>query len=147
MEIDIQKINSNHKEAMNLALEASVEEKRGNSSLANVLYKKAYELERDAAWELIPHQDKEPTRSILFRSAASLAKKCGLIDDGKQLIQLALNGNPPANVKQQLSDLKESLEIKPKVGENAELRIAARSNATITNNEKKEIKKRFKDNV
>lgn len=146
MDIEIiNKINSLHKEAMDYAQIAESKEKENKINEAKGLFKKAFELERDAAWELIPYIDKEPSRSILFRSAASLAKKCGLINDAKDLIKLGLNGNPPGFIKEQLTKLLDSLKIKELTLSHHELRLAARTKDILTLEEENEIKKRFED--
>ena len=49
--------------------------------------------------------DKEPTRSITFRSAASLAMQCGKYLEAEKLITQGLDGNPPADIAQELRDL------------------------------------------
>lgn len=62
-----------HDQAMALAEMASVAKLRGELEQAGKLLREAYDKESKAA-ELITHNvSLEPTRSILFRSAASLA--------------------------------------------------------------------------
>lgn len=86
--------NEYHLKAMNYAQIAYSNEMLGDKNSALELYKKAYELEKEAALALINVLEFEPSRSILFRSAAALAKKCGLFNDAIQLAQLGLNNNP-----------------------------------------------------
>jgi hypothetical protein len=49
--------------------------------------------------------DEEPTRSVLHRSAASLAIKCGEYEEAERLIATALNGKPPDDIAAELRDL------------------------------------------
>ena len=154
MKINIKKINTDHKKAMQYAQLAFVEEQNGNINKALKLYYKAYELEKNAAYELIFHIKKEPTRSILFRSAASLAKKCNLIQEANDLVKLGLNGNPPLRIKEELNQLltslkfvkiKHNIQIKgTKIKETRpQLRLAARAKAKLTKNEIIKIKQSF----
>lgn len=46
-----------------------------------------------------------PTRSILHRSAASLAVECGEVATAERLIAIALSGNPPQEIAEELKDL------------------------------------------
>ena len=47
----------------------------------------------------------EPTRAVLYRSAASLAIDCGEYREAERLIATALAGNPPEEIAQELRDL------------------------------------------
>jgi hypothetical protein len=49
--------------------------------------------------------DFEPTRSILHRSAATIAVECSLLREAERLIGRALSGNPPADIADELRDL------------------------------------------
>jgi hypothetical protein len=49
--------------------------------------------------------DFEPTRSVLHRSAASLAVECFQLREAEQLIGRALAGNPPPDIVDELRDL------------------------------------------
>jgi hypothetical protein len=44
----------------------------------------------------------QPSRSILFRSAANIAIECGSLDDAEQLACLGLIGNPPDDIADEL---------------------------------------------
>jgi hypothetical protein len=55
----------------------------------------AFEYERKAAMLLLNDYDVEPTRSVLFRSAASLALNFGDYREAERMIALGLLGNPP----------------------------------------------------
>jgi hypothetical protein len=49
--------------------------------------------------------DFEPTRSVLHRSAASLAVECCQLREAERLIGRALAGNPPPDIADELRDL------------------------------------------
>lgn len=92
---------------MELVDQAFLAKRRGNASLANELTRLAFEQEL-AATELLKHAaDIEPTRSVLLRSAASLALECGEIREAERLITTALSGEPPAEIAEELRNLLE----------------------------------------
>ena len=90
----------------------------GKEAEAIPLYEQAFELEREAALSLLNREDVEPTRSILFRSAAALAKKCHRYRDSEKMIGHGLAGNPPDYVAEQMreiyDDIREFLSPKKK---------------------------------
>lgn len=98
-----------HHEAMELADQAYVARLHGDSEKAKELLRKAFEKEREAARLMVDDHDKEPTRSVLHRSAASLAIDCGDIREAERLISLALAGNPPDEIASELRDLLEQV--------------------------------------
>jgi len=63
-------------------------------------------LEVVAADELRDEYDAEPSRSVLYRSAASLAYQCCEFEQAKELIEVGLNGNPPAEIRTELEELR-----------------------------------------
>lgn len=71
---------------------------------ANQLTEDAFNKEKEAA-ELLTDKCVEPTRSVLFRSAASLAIDCKKYQEAEKLLLLALAGNPPAEIAEEISDL------------------------------------------
>ena len=63
-------------------------------------------LEKEAAAaDLMVDEDVEPTRSVLHRSAATLAWRCQEYDRAKRLAYRALAGNPPSDIEWELNDL------------------------------------------
>jgi len=58
----------------------------------------------------------EPTRSVLHRSAATLALECGALCDPERLIAVALSGDPPAEIAEELRDLLEPVYFGSKKG-------------------------------
>ena len=95
-------INKFHDEAMNLAERAVVAKVKGNLQQAHELLRKAYENEARAAYLLIDVSSPEPTRSVLFRSAASLAIDCNELREAEKLIAIGLSGNPPPDISKEL---------------------------------------------
>ena len=100
-----------HREAMDLAEEASFEQAAGRVDRAKQLYATAFELERQAAELLDTRIDLEPTRSVLFRSAASLALDCSDPRAAERLLARALSGNPPPEIASELRDLFEQVNL------------------------------------
>ena len=70
-------VKSQHDKAMDLAEEATLAKIRGDTAEAARLFRLAFEHEREAAGLCWGQLDFEPTRSVLHRSAASLAVECG----------------------------------------------------------------------
>jgi hypothetical protein len=98
-----------HDEAMRLAQLALVARHHGESERAEAIAREAYEYETRAA-HLVPEGEaSEPTRSILFRSAASLAFQCGELKIAQRLIAEGLSGYPPAQVETELKELYEQV--------------------------------------
>lgn len=76
-----------------------------NSKASHEFYQQAFNLEKQAA-ELVPDLDSsEPTRSILYHSAASLAFCCGYYDEATKLIDKALQGKPSQRILDKISEL------------------------------------------
>ena len=94
-----------HFKAMLISQDAFVLGVRGKEEEAIPLYEQAFELERQAALSLLNVENVEPTRSILFRSAAALAMKCHKYRDSEKMIGFGLAGNPPEDVAEELREL------------------------------------------
>lgn len=100
-----------HQEAMNLAEQAEIAKLRGGNNV-DELFHRAFEFEREAAEMLHWRLDAEPTRSVLYRSAASLALNCGQLRQAEQLICAALAGEPPNEIAEELRDLLEQVNFR-----------------------------------
>ncbi|HEY0512714.1 MAG TPA: hypothetical protein VGH73_12465 [Thermoanaerobaculia bacterium] len=72
---------------------------------AGKLFRSAFEHERKAAELLEGAYDYEPTRSVLYRSAATLARDCRDFSEAKRLIQEGLTGHPPGDIAAELKEL------------------------------------------
>jgi len=98
-----------HRAAMATADEAYDARRKGDRALSHVLFTTAFEQERAAAEALVADVDREPTRSILLRSAATLALKATLHREAERLIAIGLSGNPPDDIADELRDLLEQV--------------------------------------
>ncbi|OUC13649.1 MAG: hypothetical protein B0A82_16110 [Alkalinema sp. CACIAM 70d] len=98
-------LRSLHQQAMDFAEAATVARLRGAPEEAAQLIRQAFEQETQAAALIASAVDAEPTRSVLHRSAASLAIECGELRIAERLIATALSGNPPPEIAEELKDL------------------------------------------
>jgi hypothetical protein len=98
-------IQTLHQQAMDLAEAAAVARLRSAIEQAEQLTRQAFEQEAQAANLIADVLDAEPTRSVLHRSAASLAIECGELRTAERLIATALSGNPPSEIAEELKDL------------------------------------------
>ncbi len=98
-----------HREAMDFFDQAEVARMMGRTEDLPALLLRAYEKEREAASLVKDRLELEPTRSVLFRSAAALAKRCDKFREAEQLIGLGLAGNPPHEIAEELRNLFEEL--------------------------------------
>jgi hypothetical protein len=71
-------IKNIHREAMEHTDLALVARRQGDEIAASSYFRRAYELELQAASSFLDKPNDEPTRSILYRSAATLALDCNL---------------------------------------------------------------------
>ncbi len=92
-----------HIEAMQKGADAFAAQRSGDYHNYLQLTKQAFE--KEAAWLLFNKTEAEPTRAILFRSAAQLAFNCGKMREAEQLISAALRGNPPIEILRELRSL------------------------------------------
>lgn len=88
---------------------------RGDFSRAFDLTQAAFEMESRAARLFDDISGTEPTRSVLYRSAATIALECNGIEDAEQLIQSGLSGNPPERLISELRDLLSDLREKERI--------------------------------
>lgn len=94
-----------HKNAMELSDQAFLYRLQGRLEEADKLFQEAFNNERKAAKLVESDNNLEPTRSVLHRSAASLAIDCGKFRDAEKLISMALTGNPPNEIAEELRNL------------------------------------------
>jgi hypothetical protein len=97
-----------HDKAMNLSQDALVLQLTGQTGYID-MYAEAFEYEQQAAMFYLNALDKEPTRSVLFRSAASLAIQCHKFSEAERLIAIGLSGNPPKMIVTELKALQEQI--------------------------------------
>ena len=105
-----------HREAMRLVDEAESARRNGNVSIVRERLREAFDHERRAADLIAGDLSQEPTRSVLHRSAASLALECGALREAERLIATALSGDPPDEIAEELRDLLERVYFGGKKG-------------------------------
>ncbi len=96
---------------MDFADEAFFAKRNGQEELAKEYFEKAYQAEKRAA-EQVDDPLLEPTRSVLFRSAATLAFDCGKVEEAERLVLRALLGDPPPEIESELKALFEKTQFK-----------------------------------
>jgi hypothetical protein len=94
-----------HQRAMDLAEQADLAKLHAQTDQVQPLLKQALKLEAEAAELVADDISAEPSRSVLHRSAASLAVECGELQQAEKLIARALAGTPPADIEEELKDL------------------------------------------
>lgn len=100
-------IDELHKKAMDLADQAFYDKKEQRLENAQSKYLIAFEYEKAAATLLINQYDQEPTRSVLFRSAASLLLNLPYPNSehfrqAEKMLAHGLSGNPPEEIAEEL---------------------------------------------
>ncbi|MCB1033499.1 MAG: winged helix-turn-helix transcriptional regulator [Acidobacteria bacterium] len=106
----LERATSRHRLAMELVDRALLEQQSGDDSAAAQSLRRASLEEQVAALSLASFHDLEPTRSVLLRSAASLALECGHLEEAKLLIAAGLEGEPPNELRDEFLDLGRKLE-------------------------------------
>jgi len=99
----------NHHSAMDLADHADRAKRLGEIDKAKEYYLEAFRYESMAAIALKDRLGIEPTRSVFFRSAASLAIECNELREAERMIAFGLTGNPPDEIAEELRDLLETV--------------------------------------
>ena len=98
-----------HNKAMEWADEGQLSRNRGDHSGARVAFHKAMTLEREAAYAV---GDTEPDRSVLFRSAGSLALECDEVRTAERLFAMGLAGDAPEEIAEEIRDLLEQVHFR-----------------------------------
>jgi hypothetical protein len=101
-----------HDQAMALSMDADVlhQMKAADADRIAAMYADALTLERQAAERISIDPAHEPTRSILYRSAAWMAVKVGDTREAARLAREGLAGFPPASVEAELHDVLSAIE-------------------------------------
>jgi hypothetical protein len=96
-----------HQEAMECHDNAYYGEIRGTKSKEYIAEnrRKAFELEKQAAFELLHLPENSMTRAVIFRSAACLAFKIGEWRECEKLACIGLSAEPPKYVETQLREI------------------------------------------
>jgi tetratricopeptide (TPR) repeat protein len=98
-----------HIKAIELADNAFIFKFKGELENAIKLFSEAFQLERQAALLAKEQNIGEPTISVLLKSAASLAINANELNEAEKLICLALYGEPPHEIAEELRNLLEEL--------------------------------------
>lgn len=101
----MQAIEADHLRAMEYVDRACEARRRGDTDAVAQNFAEAFRLEKQAAEAMVPYLDVEPTRSILLRSAASLALECKREEEAERLACLGLSGKPPSEIRAELRDV------------------------------------------
>lgn len=103
-----------HQQAMAMALagDAYVYREQGDLAKAIELDARALPIEISAAEMVSLELENEPTRGILYRSAASLAYLAGELEEAERLIECALAGWPTERTCGELEDLWKLIQTK-----------------------------------
>lgn len=102
-------IDELHQKAMELADEAFYAKREQDLESAQAKYLKAFEYEQAAAMLLVNEYELEPTRSVLFRSAACLLlnlpfPKNEHFRQAERMIAYGLSGNTPEEIAEELRE-------------------------------------------
>ena len=96
---------------MELADRGDLQKRQGKAEDAFNLYEQSLEAERKAAYSARAHHIGEPTESVLFRSAASLAYSIKDYREAERLICMGLAGNPPSEIAEELRSLYDTVNL------------------------------------
>ena len=103
----MKKVRELHDRAMSALERSFLAEQQGRNDRAAALLQKAFACESEAATTALRHDAPEPTKSVLLRSAATLALRCGHFRQAEKLVAAALAGDPPDEVVEELRDVLE----------------------------------------
>jgi hypothetical protein len=82
---------------------------RGEHQKARQLFQEALRKESQAASFVSEAPSSEPSRSLLYRSAASLAVDCGEFQEAQRLITEGLSRNTPLKIAQEFRALSKQI--------------------------------------
>ena len=98
-----------HNRAMDLFELGLLTARAGKSAESRRLFNEALERETAAADSVAADYELEPTRSILHRSAASMALRIGDVQKAKQYVEAGLAGNAPEDIREEMAVLREQI--------------------------------------
>ncbi|MDX2075479.1 MAG: hypothetical protein SFZ02_03550 [bacterium] len=90
-----------HRQAMEIADEAFMAKRLGELDRAKSLFLQSFELELSIAQQATT----EPSRSVLLRSAATLALHAEHYREAERVAAMGLSGNPPSEIADELRDV------------------------------------------
>jgi len=103
------KIQELHRQAMDMVELALIHKYQGELDKADDLFRQAYDKEKESAEFFKTLLNEEPTRSVFYRSAASLALQCQEFREAERLIATAFSANLSVEIAQELRKLLEKL--------------------------------------
>ncbi|OQW88576.1 MAG: hypothetical protein BWK78_08225 [Thiotrichaceae bacterium IS1] len=110
----VQQVNELHSKAMEMANLAFIARVQGEPDKVRQFSKTAFDYERQAALLLLTDYEIEPTRSVLFRSAATLALNGENYREAERMIAFGLSGQPPVAILEELRELLYQLPLPPR---------------------------------
>ena len=99
-----------HNQAMDLAQMAQIATRQGDTEKADSLFRQSFEKEREVALMAFNDNYPQPGLSVLLQSAAHLAVTCKQQREAEKLIGLALSGDAPSEIRQNLRQLLSTLD-------------------------------------
>jgi hypothetical protein len=105
----VTEIREIHDRAMDLFELALLTARAGDAEKSRRLFNEALEKEATAADSVADAYDLEPTRSILYRSAASIALRIGNVQKAKQYVEAGLAGRAPEDIRAEMITLREQV--------------------------------------
>lgn len=105
MTFDKRRADELHDAAMIKAQEAMLARVKGDDAGCERRNRDAFDLERQAAMLLKDAFEYEPTRSVYFRSAATLAFNLRNYREAERLVAFGLSGNPPDEIAMELREI------------------------------------------
>ncbi len=96
-------VKSLHDQAMALNEKSIVLERNGDIDAAKKIAEEAFNLEFQAASLLEAKEENEPTRSILYCSAVSIAVRAGAFENAKNAAKKGLEGFPDLRIMNELT--------------------------------------------
>ena len=106
--------NTLHETAVDMAQEAFLKQKKGLQSQALALFREALEYEKRAVDAIFKNNIGEPARSIVIRSAASLALNAMYLRQAEKLASLGLLGDPPVEIAEELREIMALVDMRRK---------------------------------
>jgi len=102
-------VAAHHDAVMELAARALIARQAGDDAAALAHSRQAFDAERAATKLVLDLPDNEPTRSVLLRSAACLALNAGNKQEALRTVALALAGNPPREIEDELIEVLDAI--------------------------------------
>lgn len=102
-------LEETHRKAIEIAETAFIKKSRGSTEEAIELFKEALSYEIQAAYMALDGQIGEPSQSILLKGAASLAINAKEYRQAEKLLGLALHGDPPDDIADEIRMLLEEV--------------------------------------